>query len=155
MRTDSTWRRPSPQPVSTASRFFITWCVCASMPSGYGASAEVPGNGICPVTKTQPSASTAWLNGATGSGAPAIMWKIGDMAGLRSVRLADQLEVFHHRRHREVGADDGAPLREQRATAEVDGVVIERVPEDLQDVALGRLDALVDLVAAKALGLAD
>ena len=30
----------------------------------------MPLNGIWPVTNTQPSASTAWLNGATGSGAP-------------------------------------------------------------------------------------
>jgi hypothetical protein len=32
-------------------------------------------------------------------------------------------------------------------------VVLQRVPEDLQDVALGRLDALVDLEALEALGL--
>ena len=30
-----------------------------------------------PGDKDQPSCSTAWLNGATGSGAPAIMWKRG------------------------------------------------------------------------------
>jgi len=42
---------------------------------------ETPVNGIWPVTKTQPSASTAWLNGATGSGAPWIMWKIGRLMG--------------------------------------------------------------------------
>jgi len=38
---------------------------------------ETPLNGIWPVTKIQPSISTAWLNGATGSGAPSIMWKTG------------------------------------------------------------------------------
>src|SRR5262245_55653515 len=37
----------------------------------------MPVNGNCPVTKTQPSCSTAWLNGATGSGAPAIIWNMG------------------------------------------------------------------------------
>jgi len=42
---------------------------------------ETPVNGIWPVTKTQPSTSTAWLNGATGSGAPSIMWKIGKLKG--------------------------------------------------------------------------
>jgi hypothetical protein len=52
-------------------------------------------------------------------------------------------------------ADDGAPLREQRAAAEGHRVVFQGVPEDLQDVALGRLDALVDLEALEALGLAD
>src|SRR5258708_12449557 len=43
------------------------------MPSGNwpGASGV---SGICPVTKTKPSVSTAWLNGATGFGPPAIMW---------------------------------------------------------------------------------
>ena len=51
------------------------------MPSGYASSMAVPAKGICPVTKTQPSASTAWLKGATGSGAPEIMWKIGVMGG--------------------------------------------------------------------------
>jgi hypothetical protein len=47
------------------------------MPSGYEDVFDFPVKGICPVTKTQPSASTAWLKGATGSGAPSIMWKIG------------------------------------------------------------------------------
>ena len=39
------------------------------------------------------------------------------------------------------GADDRAPLREQRAAAEIDGVVLQRLPVDREDVALGRLDA--------------
>jgi hypothetical protein len=42
------------------------------MPSG-----STPGiagvSGICPVTNTKPSVSTAWLNGATGFGPPEIM----------------------------------------------------------------------------------
>jgi hypothetical protein len=51
------------------------------------------------------------------------------------------------------GPHDGAPFGKQRAAAEGHGVVFQRVPENLQDVALGRLDALVDLEALKALGL--
>ncbi len=43
------------------------------MPSG-----STPGacgvSGIWPVTKTNPSVSTAWLKGATGFGPPLIMW---------------------------------------------------------------------------------
>jgi hypothetical protein len=45
--------------------------------------------------------------------------------------------------------------RKQRAAAEVHGVVFQRVPEDLQDVAFRAFDALVHLPAAKALRLAD
>jgi len=45
---------------------------------------------------------------------------------------------------------------EQQALRKVDACGFsERVPIDHQDVALRRLDALVDLVAAKALGLRD
>src|SRR5215469_14390354 len=43
------------------------------MPSGSGAASSSGSVGICPVTKSQPSAATAWLNGATGVGAPAII----------------------------------------------------------------------------------
>ena len=53
------------------------------MPSGYADVLDTPLNGIWPVTNTQPSTSTAWLNGATGSGAPLIMWNVGKaMAGI-------------------------------------------------------------------------
>src|SRR5204862_96604 len=64
-----------------------------------------------------------------------------------SARLHQQREVLDLRRLSEVRADDGAPLREERAAAERHGVVLERVPVDHQDVALGRLHALVHLVA--------
>jgi hypothetical protein len=37
----------------------------------------VPVKGIWPVTNTQPSTSTAWLKGATGSGAPRTLWNLG------------------------------------------------------------------------------
>jgi hypothetical protein len=54
---------------------------------------------------------------------------------------------------REKRADDGAPVGKGGRLAKVDGVVFQRVPEDLQDVALGAFNAFVDLVALKALGL--
>ena len=43
----------------------------ASIPGGIGASSSSGWLGICPVRNTQPSASTAWLYGATGRGASA------------------------------------------------------------------------------------
>jgi serine/tyrosine/threonine adenylyltransferase len=49
----------------------------------------VPLNGIWPVTNTQPSASTAWLNGATGSGAPRTMWNLGMLI---ATYYADQMK---------------------------------------------------------------
>src|ERR1700729_3313708 len=60
-----------PPPASTRCRFSTTRLVCASTPSGSGAASSAGSVGICPVTKSQPSAATAWLNGATGVGAPA------------------------------------------------------------------------------------
>src|SRR5258708_4392217 len=73
MRDITTCSRPSPRPASTILRLAITAWVWATMPSGNrpGVSGR---SGICPVTKTKPSVSTAWLNGATGFGPPAIMW---------------------------------------------------------------------------------
>src|SRR3954451_9065688 len=47
----------------------MTRRVCASMPSGSGALSSAGSVGIWPVTKSQPSAAVAWLNGATGVGA--------------------------------------------------------------------------------------
>ena len=41
------------------------------MPSGKGALSSAGSVGIWPVTKSQPSQAVAWLNGATGVGAPA------------------------------------------------------------------------------------
>ena len=62
-----TCSRPRPIPLRTVVRFAITLRVWASIPSG-----STPGlaglSGIWPVTKTQPSHSTAWLKGATGFG---------------------------------------------------------------------------------------
>src|SRR5690606_40819136 len=69
--------------------------------------------------------------------------------------FAHQLEMLDHGRRGEVRADDGAPLGEQRAAAEVQGVVLQRLPEDLQDVALGVLDAAVDRGALEAARAAD
>src|ERR1700722_17936789 len=87
MRDITTCSRPSPSPASTTFRFAITACVWATMPSGNtpGASGV---SGICPVTKTKPSVSTAWLNGATGLGPPAIMWNFNG-CGLGWLRSRD------------------------------------------------------------------
>ena len=41
------------------------------MPSGKGALSSAGSVGIWPVTNSQPPAAVAWLNGATGVGAPA------------------------------------------------------------------------------------
>ena len=43
--------------------------------------------------------------------------------------------MLHRGRAVEELANDGAPFHKQRALAEVDSVVFQRVPEDLQDVA--------------------
>src|SRR5260370_14888621 len=47
--------------------------VGASIPTGSGALSSSGLVGICPVTKSQPSVAVAWLNGATGCGAPGII----------------------------------------------------------------------------------
>ena len=63
--------------------------------------------------------------------------------------------MFDHGRAGEEWPHDGAPLGEQRGLAEIHGVVFQRGPEYLQDVALRRLNALVDLEALEPLGLAN
>ena len=68
--------------------------------------------------------------------------------------LTDEIEVFHHRRRCKERPDEGAPLRKERPLAEAHSVVLQRVPEDLQDVALGAFNAAIDLGAFEALGLA-
>ena len=63
--------------------------------------------------------------------------------------------MFHVRRLCEEGADDRAPLRERRRFTKPNRVVLQRVPADHQQVALGRLDALLDLMAEKSIGMRD
>src|SRR5437016_11484644 len=58
-------------PARTSFRLSMTRRVWASMPSGKGALSSAGSVGIWPVTKSQPSHAVAWLNGATGVGAPA------------------------------------------------------------------------------------
>src|SRR5215831_20770782 len=55
----------------------MTRTVWPSMSGGSGLESSSGKVGIWPVTKHQPSASTAWLKGATGVGAPGAMKKIG------------------------------------------------------------------------------
>src|SRR3984957_12058903 len=85
MRDITICSRPSPTPASTILRLAITAWVWATIPSGNtpGASGV---SGICPVTKTKPSVSTAWLNGATGLGPPAIMWNFNGCLGWSRLR---------------------------------------------------------------------
>src|SRR6478752_4656373 len=77
MRAQTTCSRPSFKPASTILRFSITRTVWPSMSAGNGRESSSGKVGICPVTKHQPSTSTAWLNGATGVGAPGAMKKSG------------------------------------------------------------------------------
>ena len=55
----------------------------------------------------------------------------------------------------EEGSDDGAPLGEQGPAAEMFGVVFQGRPFDLQQLALGRFDAVQDLGLTEALCLRD
>jgi CubicO group peptidase (beta-lactamase class C family) len=59
------------------------------------------------------------------------------------------------RRYGEIRADDGAPFAKRGGVAEVNGVVLERIPEDHQHVSIGRFDATVDLIATKTDRLCD
>ena len=65
-----------PKPVAPFSHAVETdgfVLVTGQMPDTPGAPGVSGRSGIWPVTKTKPSVSTAWLNGATGFGPPAIM----------------------------------------------------------------------------------
>ena len=63
--------------------------------------------------------------------------------------------MFDNGRARKKRADDGAPLGKRGRLAKADGMVFQRVPKNLQDVALRAFDAPVDLEACKTAGLAD
>src|SRR6185312_14948227 len=79
MRAQITCSRPSFSPASTILRFSITRTVWPSMSDGSGRESSSGKVGIWPVTKHQPSTSTAWANGATGVGPPGAMKKIGTL----------------------------------------------------------------------------
>jgi hypothetical protein len=66
-----------------------------------------------------------------------------------------EFEMFDRRRAGKEGADDGAPFCKGRRLAKSHVVVVQRVPQNLQDVALLALDAPVHLEALEALGVAD
>ena len=63
--------------------------------------------------------------------------------------------MFDLGRSSEEGSYNAAPLGECLGTTEIDGVVFEGVPENHQYIALGGLDAFVDLVATETFGFAD
>src|SRR5258706_14868638 len=66
----------------------MTRTVWPSMSAGKGLDSSCGSVGICPVMKHQPSTSTAWLNGATGVGAPGAMKKSGTLIGFLSLQAA-------------------------------------------------------------------
>ena len=63
--------------------------------------------------------------------------------------------MFDNRWRSEERSDDGTPLGKGVRLPETDSMVFQRVPEHLQDVAFGALQTPVDLVALKALGVAN
>ena len=67
--------------------------------------------------------------------------------GCGSVGLEREVEMLDLWRHREVRADVRAPLDEERPLAEVDRVVLDRLPPDHEQVPLGRVDAALHLIA--------
>src|SRR4029077_6617223 len=69
----------------------MTRTVWPSMSAGKGLVSSCGSVGICPVMKHQPSTSTAWLNGATGVGAPGAMKKIGALMLLLRLLLSASL----------------------------------------------------------------
>src|SRR5579864_1998190 len=77
-------------------RLSMTRRVCASMPSGSALASSSGQVGICPVTNSQPSVSTAWLNGATGVGAPGIMWKVGGLMGFSRSGAGSGSRLMQH-----------------------------------------------------------
>src|SRR5262249_53710616 len=81
-------------------RLSMTRRVCASMPSGNGLESSSGQVGICPVTKSQPSVSTAWLKGATGVGAPEIIWKVGEAMTSTRMKgwLGEPIDATYHSR---------------------------------------------------------
>src|SRR3989339_532872 len=66
-----------------------------------------------------------------------------------SSRLGDQLEVFHHRGGGKKWPNDGTPLSKRRGTPEPHGVVFQRGPENLQNIALRVFNAVVHLETLK------
>ena len=51
--------------------------------------------------------------------------------------------------------DDGAPLAKSVRLPKAHSMVLQRFPEDLQDIALRAFDAFVDFEALKPFGMAD
>ena len=71
-----------------------------------------------------------------------------------SVRLGDEFEVLDHGWPGKKRTDDGSPFSEKRGFAKADRVILQCVPENLQDEAVRRLDASVYLESLKTLGFA-
>src|SRR5690606_31814586 len=69
--------------------------------------------------------------------------------------LYQQIEVLDHRRSGKERADNTAPFLKSRRFAEINRVIFQRGPVDLDDITLGRFDTFVDGVTLIAFGLAD
>src|SRR3979411_845097 len=115
--------KPRPRPASTSLRFSITAFVWATMPSG-----RTPGvsgrSGIWPVTKTKPSVSTAWLNGATGFGPPAITWNFTfAIPYLARSRCAFEQALAQYRVHAPIAVDDLGDAEIDRGRHQCDRLV--------------------------------
>src|SRR5258707_14584066 len=68
------------------------------MSGGSGLESSSGKVGIWPVTKHQPSTSTAWLNGATGVGAPGAMKNSGALIGI--LTFSPDVPILHDIRAR-------------------------------------------------------
>ncbi len=61
--------------------------------------------------------------------------------------------MFHCRRAGKERPDNRPPVGKGRRLAKIDGVVFQRFPANLQQVALGAFNALEDMIALKPLGM--
>src|ERR1700754_1996 len=93
MRAQTTCSSPSFRPASTILRFSMTRTVWPSMSGGSGLASSSGQVGIWPVTKHQPSTSTAWLNGATGVGAPGAMKNSGGLIVPASIVIREEQDT--------------------------------------------------------------
>src|ERR1700754_2170613 len=95
MRAQTTCSSPSFRPASTILRFSMTRTVWPSMSAGSGLLSSSGQVGIWPVMKHQPSTSTAWLNGATGVGAPGAMKNSGALIVAAYLVIREEQDTCH------------------------------------------------------------
>src|SRR5438045_1448004 len=91
-----------------------------------------------------PQADARSVGATMGRARPSGRTRLADAAS----RFGQQIEVFRDGRRCEIRTDERSPFLECRRLAEIDGVILHGIPVDHQQVALGRLDPLVHLVAS-------